>query len=153
MNDSPATSRSWYQFTLRELLVFALIVVLASVLLDSCRRGMGLLSDGEFAQRVARGDPLVQAVYDYKARTGTWPKELTATELAGVPEPDYRWQYQWRDEKTPPVLILSPIMHCTATYHFPNDSTPADRVENNWKISGESVRWESVKSTAVPPAR
>jgi hypothetical protein len=151
MNDSPSNARPWYQFSLRELFLWVLFIGVAAVLLNSCRKGMGLLSDGEFADRVAQGDPLVQAVYDYKARTGEWPQELTPDVLAGAAHPGYHWDYLWRDETIPPKLILWPVMHCNATYQFPDYASQPVQINNDWAISGESVRWKSVKSKAIPP--
>jgi hypothetical protein len=154
MSQAPPTRRRWFQFGIGTVLAaVTAVAVLAAcyAIFDRCRAGLGLLSAAEFEQRVSRADGLVHAIYDYKRRTGLWPKDSKIAGLEGVPDPGYHWHYQWLGENDAPMLIIYPVMHCDAKYRFPENSSLPLRISNEWQVSGE-VPWKTVKFTAIPPS-
>jgi hypothetical protein len=103
----------------------------------------------QIASHVAEGDVLVQAIYNYKVRTGLWPETISASECPAGAGPTCSWHYQWLGYDWPPILTMSPAMHSAATYRFPGREFLANGSETpNWSISGDSRSTTIVSSTA-----
>lgn len=122
--------------------------------LESCRRGIGLLTDAEFGARVKQADAIVQAVYDYKTRTGSWPTDTSFSELARVPKPDFHWKYHYFADGRPPMVTISPVMHCAGIYRFPDHNAAMSEFSNRWDFGhgGDAIRaWPDWESSAIPP--
>jgi hypothetical protein len=109
----------------------------------------GMNEPRQIARHVAEGDILVQAIYNYKLRTGLWPETISASECPTGAGPTCHWHYQWLGYDWPPILSISPAMHCAATYRFPGrESAPIGGETPGWSISGDSRSSTIVSSSA-----
>jgi hypothetical protein len=136
------------------VLVLAVLVVAACVIVESCRKTVGLLSHSEMDARVKSADAVVQSVYDYRTRTGSWPKDNAFPELIRAAKPEYHWHYQYRGDDEPPFVTMMPAMHTLGTYRFPNYAAPDPEFANTWKFSGDMLgHWKPIESTAVASPR
>lgn len=141
-----ASRRRW-----PSLILIALLVLAACYVVDCNRKLAGALSRAEMIERLKQGDTIVQAIYNYRNRTGSWPTDELFPELVRAPKPDRHWHYVYRGDSDPPIVFISPAMHTLGTYTFPIYAEGEPAPANLWIFSGDSiVRWDPIESTAVP---